>query len=105
MKYAINKSIRNLTKQDFLKLCTLNDIEHKKEILDYLKSFEPEYCSVTYIKDIFMETEITEIDELGYFDGEYVWYSSWTYHFEKYNLKLNDDFIEHVLKNINVVEE
>ena len=32
-------------------------------------------------------------------DGVYQWYEDEIYHFEKYNLKLNDDFIQHVLSN------
>lgn len=30
-------------------------------------------------------------------DGEYTWRSDFVYYYEKYNLKLNPDFISHVL--------
>ena len=33
----------------------------------------------------------------GYEDDAYYWDTRYIYHFEKYNLKLNDDFISHVL--------
>lgn len=34
-----------------------------------------------------------------YSDGKYEWNSAEIMYFEKYNLKLNDDFIQHVLSN------
>ena len=34
-----------------------------------------------------------------YCDGEYEWNSAEIMYFEKYNLKLNDEFIQHVLSN------
>lgn len=97
MKYAINSNLRKLSKADFLKLCTPKNIPNKNKILEYLKSFDAEYCSAALVYDVVTGKE-TQTDELGFTDGEYTWYSSWIYHFEKYNLKLNDDFIEHILK-------
>lgn len=100
MKYAISSGIRQLSKTEFLKRCTDDAIDSKDKVLAYMKSFEPEYCSTAYVDDIVTGAE-TGIDELGFFDGEYTWYSHWIYHFEKYNLKLNDDFIAHVLSKMN----
>ena len=46
--------------------------------------------------DIFTDKEVKSADN-GYSDSEYIWRESEIYYFEKYNLKLNDDFIKYVL--------
>ena len=100
MKFAISTSIRNLNKEELLKRCTDGAILEKNDILEYLKSFSPNCYSSALVNDI-LEDQETDISEVGYTDGEYIWYSSWIYHFEKYNLKLNDDFIAHVLSKLS----
>lgn len=99
MKYAISSSIRYLSKEDFLKRCTDADIDNNDKIVQYMRSFEPECFSSAFVIDIVNGFD-TQIDDTGFTDGEYTWYTSWIYHFEKYNLKLNDDFIAHVLSKI-----
>ena len=96
MKYAINVDISKLSKKEFLELCTSDEIDEKNRILKYLKSFEVCAYSTAYVFDVVSRNE-TVLDEVIFTDGEYEWSSSWIYHFEKYNLKLNDDFIAHVL--------
>lgn len=82
-----------------MKRCTADKIDNKDRILAYMKSFEPECFSSAFVVDI-VEDFDTQIDDVGFTDGEYTWYTSWIYHFEKYNLKLNDDFIAHVLSKV-----
>lgn len=99
MKYAINADVSKKNKEDFLKLCTENEIANKNDVLKYMKSVKIDAYSTDYVFDV-VTTKKTTIDEVIYSDGEYLWSSSWIYYFEKYNLKLNDDFIEHVLSKI-----
>lgn len=99
MKYAINIDVSKKSKEDFLKLCTKNEIENKDYVLKYMKSAKVDAYSTAYVFDVVNNDETT-IDEVLYSDGNYLWSSSWIYYFEKYNLKLNDDFIEHVLSKI-----
>ncbi len=71
-------------------------IKGKIKILKYLKSFSSDCAAGMSLVD-----EITG-DSLntcvcGYEDCKYYWDDREIYHFEKYNLKLNDDFIEYVL--------
>lgn len=99
MKYIIKKSIRNLKKHDFFKLCTDDEIKEKEKVLSYLKSFStPSAYTSQPAVDIVTNDKICDADN-AFSDNEYTWYTSWIYHFEKYNLKLNDDFIEYVLSH------
>ncbi len=69
----------------------------KETVLSYLKTY-PE-CAFTSapVKDFFTGKIVYDANNLRT-DGIYRWSESEIYHFEKYNLKLNDDFIEYVLK-------
>lgn len=67
----------------------------KARILKFLCSFNP--VSVTGIISDFQTGEWTKQENLDFEDGDFYWSSSDIYHFDKYNLKLNDDFIQHVL--------
>ena len=71
-------------------------IPEKAIISKYLKSFTPDCASGMSLTD-----EITGEDlnsgVSGYEDGMYYWDTRHIYQFEKYNLKLNDDFIKFVL--------
>lgn len=77
---------------------TLDYSESEKEtILKYLKKFEASYFTSEPVVDVFSNTIVADADN-GYTDGKYTWYKSEVYYFEKYNLKLNNDFIEYVKK-------
>lgn len=73
------------------------DEQTKKTILKYLRSHEPVAFSTARVFDCMAEKE-TDVQDVLYTDGEYEWYESEVYHFEHYDLRLNDDFIEYVLK-------
>ncbi len=65
-----------------------------------MKSFsEPSAYTSQPIIDRFTNRELDEINN-AFLDGIYTWYATEIYHFEKYNLKLNDEFIEYVLNKI-----
>lgn len=84
-----DKTIKELTQ--------VEPMEDKHKILVYLKSFEPDCAAGMLLMDE-MTGEILDSGVNGYEDGTFYWDTRHIYHFEKYNLKFNDDFIEHVLK-------
>ena len=73
-----------------------NGIPEKNKILQYLKSFEPDCASGMTLTDEVTGND-TDLSVNGFEDGTYFWDTRHIYHFEKYNLKLNNDFIKHVL--------
>lgn len=98
MKYILNRNIEKMSDKEFELACS-NEIFEKSTILKYLKSFKPKGYTTAPLIDKKTGEQISE-GFAGYSDGEYEWYDYWIYHFEKYNLKLNDDFIAHVLSKI-----
>lgn len=82
------KSVKNMISE--------NEAAGKKEILQYLKSFEPDCSAGMILVDELTGKEVgSEVN--GYEDGQFYWDSRHIYHFEKYNLELNKEFIEKVL--------
>ena len=73
-----------------------SEIPEKAKILRYLMSFEPDCAAGMSLVD---EVTGNTIDSgvSGYEDGEYYWDTREIYHFDKYNLELNVDFIKYVL--------
>ena len=98
-KYALNIDIDTLTADTISEHCATHPIERKAEILSFMKSGRKELFTTACVRDIVTEQE-TDIPDTGFTDEEYLWYAAEIYHFEKYNLKLNDDFIAHVLSKV-----
>ncbi len=76
-------------------------VERKNEILRYLKNeefYDGVRCST--LKD-FVKKENTHLPTYAYFDGEYFWNDEEIYHFENYDMRLNEEFIAHVLKELD----
>lgn len=71
-------------------------ISEKERILQFLKTgtYNGVRCSSIYD---YVKNEPTFKDINLYTDGIYEWDDEEIYHFEHYNIKLDDDFIEHVL--------
>lgn len=67
-------------------------IENKEKILDYLKRGKDNGIRCSVIYDYVKDESLSETVKL-FTDGEYNWDSEEIYHFEKYNIKLNEDFI------------
>lgn len=74
-------------------------IQNKNDVLRYLHKGKITSCSPARIRDIFTN-EVMNIPLNCMTDGVYAWRSDVIYYFEKYNLKLDDDFIYHVLKKL-----
>lgn len=71
--------------------------EEKERILSWLKRFEAWAFTSAPVVDVFTGETVADADN-GYTDGKYTWYESEIYYFEKYNLKLRRDFIEHIVR-------
>lgn len=96
MKYLLEKPIEKMTEDEFAMIIGKTPIPEKQIVLSYLRSYP--WCSFTSEpgRDRITSQKICEADNART-DGEYRWYESEIYHFEKYNLRLNDDFIKHIL--------
>ena len=70
-------------------------INEKQAILDYFHSIPAWAVAPGVFKDIFTGKIVIGIE--AFEDGVYYWHSDTVYYFEKYNLKLPDDFIAYVL--------
>lgn len=78
-------------------------ISNKQKILQYLKSFEPHAIAPAVSKeDIFTNKKMAKTLS-SYTDGNYIWLSDEVYYFERYNLKLDNDFIEFI-KNVDILQ-
>lgn len=95
-QYIFDHSIKELRKEDLAKATGKIPIDGKEKILAYLKRF-PE-CAFTSapVKDAFTGNVVYDANNART-DGVFQWSESEIYHFEKYNLKLNNNFIEYVL--------
>ncbi|MGN1457589.1 MAG: hypothetical protein ACI4XP_06510 [Acutalibacteraceae bacterium] len=101
MRFIRDKYVNKLTKEELTDNFSSEPISEKAKILEYMKSFSEPYAFTTQpVIDVFTNEELEYTDN-EFFDGVYFWYKSEIYHFEKYNLKLNDDFIEYVLNKVN----
>ena len=81
-------SIKELIGKSFLE---------KQKILQYLKSFEADCAAGMLLIDEITGKE-TSNSVMGYEDGVYYWDTREIYHFEKYDMELQDDFIEYIMK-------
>lgn len=77
------------------------DPKEKNGILDYLRSFHPYMLTTAPAEDPFTHEKVCEAD-FGYFDGEYAWYETEIYCFEKYDLTLTDEFLAYIRKKLNI---
>lgn len=75
-----------------------NVIPKKEKILKYLKSFEPDCAAGMSLVDE-ITGDVINSGVLGYEDGVFYWDTREIYHFDKYNLELDTDFVKHILDN------
>ena len=80
----------------FMQFCSDSPIKDKVRIIDHLRKTPISAFTSAPVVDVLTGEIVGESDNARS-DGIYTWYESEIYHFEKYNLKLNDDFIEYVL--------
>lgn len=96
MLFILKQDLDDISKAELKSITGTEEISGKQKILRYLKSFNKTACTTQYVVDLFTGEEQPIIDDARS-DGTYTWYDSEIYHFEKYNLKLNNDFIQYVL--------
>ena len=73
-------------------------IETKKTLVEYMKKRKfLEWASTKKITDPITKEMVETVCFVGYSDDVYEWTSSETYLLEKYDLKISDEFINHVL--------
>ena len=76
-------------------------IDKKASVLGYLKNAPVIAVAAAKMVDVISGEAISgELSTQS--DGMYAWRSDVSYYFEKYNLKLPDDFIKHVLDQQDV---
>lgn len=71
-------------------------VANKSEIVNYLKSFNSDCVSAGRVFDSVID-EYTDITDEAFDDGEFCWSSTDIYYFDKYDIKLNSDFIKKVI--------
>ena len=71
-------------------------IDKKELILRYLYNGSDDGIRCSSVRDYVTETSLPQTTRL-FTDGEYFWDSEEIYHFKKYNIPLNNDFILKVL--------
>lgn len=90
--------ISDFDKSNLGSITSHNEVKNKSMILQYLTNRDYlKYASTKKVYDVFQKADSTKFCQVGYSDGVYQWTSDEIYYFEKYNLKLNDDFISYVL--------
>ena len=72
--------------------------DEKDRVLLYLKNAKKGAISPGNIKDVITGEKISG-EFCCYNDGEYAWRSDVIYYVEKYNLKLDANFIKHILRS------
>ncbi len=98
MKYISNINLYEQVDIEKLKTnLTLKPIIQKELILKYLKNKNLEVAYTTEKVIDYIMQEQTNVSVIAYCDDFFYWDSRDIYHFEKYDLKLSDDFINHVL--------
>lgn len=66
----------------------------KKKVLDYMKSIEP-CASCGRIFDC-EKMKDTELENVGFDDGSFIWTSQDRYHVDRYNASVTNAFIDHI---------
>lgn len=93
---SVREFTDELDHKSIKELISTRGIEEKEKVLKYLKSFAPDCATgMSLVDEITGEDTGLSVD--GFEDEKYYWDSRYVYHFEKYNLVLNEDFINHVL--------
>lgn len=71
--------------------------DHKNTIVEYIKAGHGCMASPIFIKDVITGERVFR-PRVTMHDGVYLWSSSLIYHVEKYNVRLPEEFIAHVLE-------
>lgn len=72
-------------------------LENKDKILKYMKKFRPSSSAPAIVTDVISGEKLSISLDCSN-DGVYAWRSDVLYYFEKYDLRLDADFVQHVLR-------
>lgn len=95
IKYITDFDIDDVSPEELKKYCSEMPLMQKQKIVSYLKNAPLMAFTSAPVRDVFTGENVRDADNARS-DGTYQWYESEIYHFEKYNLKLNDDFIKYI---------
>ncbi len=98
MKYITKNEISEMEASELKNCFSAEPISYKDKILSYMKSAPVVAATTALVTDYLTKEQFYKANN-AHSDGAYQWYEDEIYHFEKYNLKLSDDFIQHVLNN------
>lgn len=77
-------------------------IREKEKIIAYMRNCKIEAVSPAIVTDLIdKKSKIPELYTMT--DGKYAWRSDVIYYVEKYDMELPEEFIQHVLKQINCI--
>ena len=92
-----------VSKEEFAQCIEKKPIPEKEVILSYMRKFPSCAFTSAPVIDRWTGEKVGEADN-GRSDGAFMWYESWMYYFEHYDLKLNEAFICHVLSRTQAAE-
>lgn len=98
MKYITKDEISEMKASELKNCFSVEPVSNKDKILSYMKNTPVVAATTALVTDYITKEQFYKANN-AHSDGVYQWYEDEIYHFEKYNLKLNDDFIQHVLSN------
>ena len=101
MKYITDLDVDEIGGKRCAEFQRKYDPKEKGHILEYLRQFRPYILTTAPAEDPFTHEQVEEAD-FGYSDGEYTWYETEIYCFEKYDLALTDEFLAYIRKKLNM---
>lgn len=75
------------------------EIPEKQTVLSYARKFDYLAVSSGNVIDILTDKD-TGIAKMLYTDDKYYWYADEIYYFDKYNLPLKDEFVQHACEKM-----
>lgn len=105
MKYAASYFEMTHEKGDMLVKDGIGKVcPDKDKIIGFFENHASEYTALTCSSSDYISGESLDESVKCYSDGNYSWTNEEVYHFKKYDLKLNDDFIAYVLNQTSQKE-
>lgn len=97
MQYITSFDVDELTAENISIFSSEYSASDKAKIAEYMKKFPAKLFTSQPVVDALTGEEVYGADN-GYSDGEFTWYEAERYYFEKYNIALREEFVDHVMK-------
>lgn len=75
-----------------------SDYPQKEKVIQYLTSGKIDMVSAEIPQDVFTGERIPG-EKLGMNDGTFIWWNTLAYYVRKYNLRLPEEFENHIMKS------